>query len=93
MSDIGFVHRCIRATISLFGYFLGSPSSIQIITIGQQELRQDYEIDTCKLYIDAGNRMPDNLIDFSKDEDWFLTTDTSFLSQCPECDYFTYSFP
>jgi uncharacterized damage-inducible protein DinB len=65
--------------MNLFGYFLGVPSNIQNTTMGQQDIGQDYEIETSKLYIDIGYKMLENLIDTSKDEDWSLTIDTPFF--------------
>ena len=65
--------------MNLFGYFLGVPSNIENTTMGQQDIGQDYEIETSKLYIDTGYKMLENLIETSKDEDWSLTTDTPFF--------------
>lgn len=78
-ASIGFIYRHIGETMNLFGYFLGVPSNIQNTTMGQQDLGQDYAIETSKLYMDIGYKMLENLIDTSKDEDWFLTTDTPFF--------------
>ncbi|MFM7850558.1 MAG: DinB family protein, partial [Flammeovirgaceae bacterium] len=55
------------------------PSNIQNTTMGQQDIGQEYEIETSKLYIDIGYKMLKNLIETSKDEDWALTTDTPFF--------------
>jgi uncharacterized damage-inducible protein DinB len=78
-ASISFIYRHIGETMNLLGYFLGVPSNIQNTTIGQQDLGQDYDIETSKLYIDIGYKMLENLIDTSKDEDWSLTTDTPFF--------------
>ncbi len=78
-ASIGFIYRHIGETMNLFGYFLGVPSNIQNTTMGQQDIGQDYEIETSKLYIDIGYKMLENLIDTSKDEDWSLTIDTPFF--------------
>ena len=78
-ASIGFIYRHIGETMNLLGYFLGVPSNIQNTTMGQQDLGQDYAIETSKLYMDTGYKMLENLIDTSKDEDWFLTTDTPFF--------------
>ncbi|MFN3850625.1 MAG: DinB family protein [Spirosomataceae bacterium] len=78
-ASIGFIYRHIGETMNLFGYFLGVPSNIQNTTMGQQDTGQDFEIETSKLYIDMGYKMLENLIKNSKDEDWFLTTDTPFF--------------
>lgn len=78
-ASIGFICRHIGETMNLFGYFLGVPSNIQNTTMGQQDTGQDFEIETSKLYIDMGYKMLENLIKNSKDEDWFLTTDTPFF--------------
>lgn len=78
-ASIGFIYRHIGETMNLFGYFLGVPSDIQNTTMGQQDTGQDFEIETSKLYIDMGYKMLENLIKNSKDEDWFLTTDTPFF--------------
>jgi uncharacterized damage-inducible protein DinB len=78
-ASIGFIHRHIGETMNLFGYFLGVPSDIQNTTMGQQDTGQDFEIETSKLYIDRGYKMLEDLINTSKDEDWFLTIDTPFF--------------
>lgn len=78
-ASIGFIYRHIGETMNLFGYFLGIPSDIQNTTIGQQDTGQEFDIETSKSYIDAGYKMLENLINNSKDEDWFLTTDTPFF--------------
>jgi uncharacterized damage-inducible protein DinB len=78
-ASIGFIYRHIGETMNLLGYFLGVPSNIQNTTMGQQDLGQDYDIETSKLYIEMGYKMLENLIETSKDEDWFLTTDTPFF--------------
>lgn len=78
-ASVGFIYRHIGETMNLFGYFLGVPSDIQNTTMGQQDTGQDFEIETSKLYIDKGYQMLENLIRISKDDDWFLTTDTPFF--------------
>jgi uncharacterized damage-inducible protein DinB len=78
-ASIGFIYRHIGETMNLFGYFLGVPSDIQNTTMGQQDTGQDFEIETSKSYIDRGYKMLEDLINTSKDEDWFLTIDTPFF--------------
>lgn len=65
--------------MNLFGYFFDVPSDIQNTTMGQQDTGHDFDIETSKLYIDKGYKMLESLIDTSKDEDWFLTTETPFF--------------
>ncbi|NVK48166.1 MAG: DinB family protein [Cyclobacteriaceae bacterium] len=78
-ASVGFIYRHIGETMNLFGYFFGIPSDIQNTTLVQQDNGQDYDIETSKLYIDQGYKMLENLINTSKDEDWFLKIDTPFF--------------
>lgn len=78
-ASIGFIYRHIGETMNLLGCFLGVPSDIQNTTMGQQDIGQDFDIETSKLYIDMGYKMLENLIENSKDEDWLLTTNTPFF--------------
>lgn len=80
-ASIGFIYRHLGETMNLFGYFLGVPTNIPNTTMGQQDIGQDYEIETSKLYIETGYKMLENVIDTSKDEDWFLTIDTPFFGK------------
>lgn len=78
-SSVGFIYRHIGETMNLFGYFLGVPSEIENTTMGQEDVGQDFEIETSKEYIERGYLMLENLIKTSKDEEWLLTTDTPFF--------------
>lgn len=78
-ASVGFIYRHIGESMNLFGYFFGVPSDIQNTTMGQKDTGHDFDIETSKLYIDKGYKMLESLIDTSKDEDWFLTTETPFF--------------
>ena len=78
-ASIGFIFRHIGETMNLLGFFLGVPSDIKNTTLGQQDSGKEFDLETSKLYIDKGYKMLEGVINDSKDEDWFLMTDTPFF--------------
>ena len=89
-ASVGFIYRHIGETMNLFGYFFGIPSEIPNTTMGQQDIDQDFDLETSQSYVAKGYEMLKKLVEETTDEDWLTQIDTPFFGKVSKVRLFSH---
>lgn len=89
-ASIGFIYRHVGETMNLFGYFFGIPSEIPNTTMGQQDVGQDFDLETSHTYVTKGYEMLKKLVEDTTDADWLTEIDTPFFGKVSKIRLFSH---
>ncbi len=89
-ASVGFIYRHIGETMNLFGYFFGIPSEVPNTTMGQQDIGQDFDLETSQIYVAKGYEMLKKLVEETTDEDWLTEIDTPFFGKVSKVRLFSH---
>jgi len=89
-ASIGFIYRHVGETMNLFGYFFGIPSEVQNTTMGQQDVGQDFDLETSHAYVTKGYEMLKKLVEDTTDADWLTEIDTPFFGKVSKIRLFSH---
>lgn len=89
-ASVGFIYRHIGETMNLFGYFFGIPSDVPNTTMGQQDIGQDFDLETSQAYVAKGYEMLKKLVEETTDEDWLTQIDTPFFGKVSKVRLFSH---
>ncbi|GGD75549.1 hypothetical protein GCM10011514_44340 [Emticicia aquatilis] len=89
-ASVGFIYRHIGETMNLFGYFFGIPSEVPNTTMGQQDIGQDFDLETSQTYVAKGYEMLKKLVEETTDEDWLTEIDTPFFGKVSKIRLFSH---
>jgi uncharacterized damage-inducible protein DinB len=89
-ASVGFIYRHVGETMNLFGYFFGIPSEVPNTTMGQQDIGQDFDLETSQAYVAKGYEMLNKLIGETTDEDWLTQIDTPFFGKVSKIRLFSH---
>lgn len=89
-ASVGFIYRHIGETMNLFGYFFGIPSEVPNTTMGQQDIGQDFDLDTSHAYVTKGYEMLKKLVEETTDEGWLTEIDTPFFGKVSKIRLFSH---
>jgi uncharacterized damage-inducible protein DinB len=89
-ASVGFIYRHIGETMNLFGYFFGIPSEVPNTTMGQQDIGQDFDLETSQSYVAKSYEMLKKLIEETTDEDWLTQIDTPFFGKVSKVRLFSH---
>jgi hypothetical protein len=89
-ASVGFIYRHIGETMNLFGIFLGIQTDVENVTMGRQDVGQNFDLGTSRLLVERGYGMLKKVVEGTSDEEWLGSVETPFFGTVPKVRLFSH---